>query len=168
MRWGRSTCPGTAELVYSGIAGGALYNSAGATTTAFCLPLNPVLATQNHKPSKYDWMCGAEYQTEHHHYQEDPVCALCRAPRPTTIVMPATNVCEDGWTLEYSGYLMGSIPSNPAEHEAVCMDYHFESRAGSSANENGFLFFLMFTWCGSLPCPPYEADKLVTCAVCSK
>ena len=167
VRWGRSSCPGSAELVYSGIAGGGWYDSSGSTTTAFCLPLNPSLATQSSKPGEYDSMYGAEYQTEHHHYQTDPVCAVCRTHRPTTIMMPATNVCESGWTLEYSGYVMGSHPGY-AGHEAVCMDSSFESRAGSSHNDNGFLFFLMYTSCGSLPCPPYEADKLVICAMCSK
>ena len=168
VRWGRSVCPSSTELVYSGVAGGAWYDDSGSTTTAFCLPLNPVLGTEVNMPSQYDWMCGAEYQTEHHHFRMDTLCAVCRTPRPTTIMVPATNVCEDGWTLEYSGYVMGSTPDNPASHEAVCMDSAFESRPGTSANDDGFLFFLMFTYCGSLPCPPYQSNKVVTCAVCSK
>ena len=167
VRWGRSVCPSSTELVYSGVAGGAWYDDGGSTTTAFCLPLNPVLAS-HYKPSEYDWMCGAEYQTDHHSYQRDPVCSVCRTPRPTTIMVPATKVCEDGWTLEYSGYLMGSNPKDPASHEAVCMDTAFENRPGSGANQNGLLFYFMFTYCGSLPCPPYQGNKLVTCAVCSK
>ena len=168
VRWGRSVCPSSTELVYSGVAGGAWYDDSGSTTTAFCLPLNPILGTEVNMPSQYDWMCGAEYQTEHHHFRMDTLCAVCRTPRPTTIMVPATNVCEDGWTLEYSGYLMGSNPKEPASHEAVCMDTAFENRPGSGANQNGLLFYFMFTYCGSLPCPPYQGNKLVTCAVCSK
>ena len=167
VRWGRSVCPSSTELVYTGVAGGAWYDDGGSTTTAFCLPMNPVLASQ-HKPSEYDWMCGAEYQTNNRHHQKDPVCAVCRTPRPTTIMVPATNVSEDGWTLEYSGYLMGSNPKDPASHEAVCMDTAFENIPGSGANQNGLLFYFMFTYCGSLPCPPYQGNQLVTCAVCSK
>ena len=168
VRWGRSVCPTSTELVYSGVAGGGWWDEPGSTTTAFCLPLNPVLATQHDKPSEYDWMCGAEYQTNNRHHQKDPVCAVCRTPRPTTIMVPATNVSEDGWTLEYSGYLMGSNPKDPASHEAVCMDTAFENIPGSGANQNGLLFYFMFTYCGSLPCPPYQGNQLVTCAVCSK
>ena len=51
VRWGRSVCPSSTELVYSGVAGSAWYDDSGSTTTAFCLPLNPVLGTQVNMPS---------------------------------------------------------------------------------------------------------------------
>nr|KAG5705196.1 hypothetical protein BaRGS_011222 [Batillaria attramentaria] len=41
-----------------------------------------------------------------------------------------------------------------------------EARVGSEANQNGKLMHYTVTHCGSLPCPPYANDKVVTCAIC--
>ena len=173
VRWGSSQCPSTAELVYSGFVGGShVYNSAGSSTSVLCLPLNPVLLTRSLPPHIAE-LGASEYQTYNvfdQHHNRDPVCAVCRTRRPTTVMLPATNVCEDGWTLEYSGYLMGSSTQYAAGHQSVCMDSSLEENAGSAANTNAVLFYFTFTQCSStgLPCPPYEDRRLVTCCVCSK
>ena len=172
VRWGRSTCPSSAELIYTGTAGGADYRGSGASTTVLCLPLDPVFGSVT-KSQFYAELWGAEYQTHDSsaaHNDKDPVCAVCRVNRPTTIMVPATNRCHDGWTLEYSGYLMGSYPPHPGGHEFVCMDSDLEDRAGSELNQEGTLMYFTFARCSgsSLPCPPYVHDKIITCAVCSK
>ena len=171
VRWGRSTCPSSAELIYTGAAGGTDYRGSGSSTTVLCLPLDPVFDSLT-KPYVYAELWGAEYQTHEAnptHSDKDPVCAVCRTPRPTTIMIPATNRCHDGWTLEYSGYLMGSYPSHASGHEFVCMDADLEDRVGSEQSQEGALMYYTFTRCSgsSLPCPPYVQDKAVTCAVCS-
>ena len=48
------------------------------------------------------------------------------------------------------------------------MDVSPESIAGGHANHDGALFYYTEARCGSLPCPPYEEEKELTCAVCTK
>ena len=166
VRWGNSSCPSSAGVVYSGVAGGGLLSRQGSPPTVLCLPRNPTLADLP-VPLQYSELHGAEYEVDQHEDQ-DVVCAVCRTPRPTTIMVPATDVCEDGWTLEYSGYLMGGSPNHASGHDYVCVDSSLEGRASSGSDDDGLLMLYVFTRCGSLPCPDYRDGKAVTCVVCSK
>ena len=49
-----------------------------------------------------------------------------------------------------------------------CMDVSPVTVTGGHTNQNGALFHHVEPRCGSLPCPPYEQQKEITCAVCSK
>ena len=49
-----------------------------------------------------------------------------------------------------------------------CMDFLPEATAGGHTDQNGALFYYIEARCGSLPCPPYEEEKELTCAVCTK
>ena len=167
IRWGHSTCPVSTELVYSGVMGGSLHTLSGAGANALCLSLSPVLL--NPRPDQpHTLLYGGEYETYDSHMNKDPDCAVCRSLRPTTIMVPGTNVCSSGWTLEYSGYLMAGHHTHAASTQFICVDTALEGRIGSDDDHNGHLLYYTETECGSLPCPPYEAYKLVTCAVCSK
>ena len=169
VRWGRSVCPNSTQLVYSGVVGGGYYSNPGSSTTVLCLPLNPVTTIQAQRPPLIALLFGAEYHTDNdEHYNQDAVCSVCRTPRSSTLLLPTTTVCPDGWTKEYSGYLMGSYPTDGAGHDFVCMDSAMEHRVAGERDENGLKFFYTYTKCGSLPCPPYTNDQLVNCAVCSK
>jgi hypothetical protein len=83
-------------------------------------------------------------------------------------MIPGRISCPAGWSLEYNGYLM-------AEHythyrsDWVCVDAAPEKK-GSSANNDGHLFYPTEVECGSLPCQNggYVQDREVTCAVCTK
>nr|KAG5711791.1 hypothetical protein BaRGS_023555 [Batillaria attramentaria] len=114
--WGHSTCPSTSHLVYSGVVGGSYYTADNAAPNYLCLPLNPVLSSHS-IPSRFAELYGAEYETYDSHDDSDPVCAVCRSQRPTTVMIPATNVCSAGWTLEYSGYLMANSRGFNAGYE---------------------------------------------------
>nr|KAG5693600.1 hypothetical protein BaRGS_014620 [Batillaria attramentaria] len=105
VRWGRSTCPSTSSLVYSGVIGGSHYTQSGAASNYLCLSLSPVLS-DHPIPSSYASLYGGEYETHDSHQNKDPVCAVCRSQHPTTIMVPGTNVCQPGWTTEYSGNFM--------------------------------------------------------------
>jgi len=167
VHWGSSQCGSSAQLVYSGVVGGSWYNDPGAAANYLCLTMSPVLSSRS-LPSAYAHLFGAEYETKAEHFQEDPVCAVCRAAFSTTIMIPGTNVCSPGWHLQYNGYLMANHYAYNAQFEYVCVDSSLESSQHSAANENGALFHFTATVCGSLPCPPYANNKVVTCAVCSK
>ena len=49
-----------------------------------------------------------------------------------------------------------------------CVDKDAESVPGSSPNTNGGIFYHVEASCNGLPCPPYVAEKELTCAVCTK
>ena len=67
VRWGHDECISTAQLVYSGRAGGPHYNQAGGGSNPQCLPLDPnFLASISGDQQYRTYMYGAEYQTYIH------------------------------------------------------------------------------------------------------
>ena len=49
-----------------------------------------------------------------------------------------------------------------------CVDVAPEHIASDHTDQNGAFFYHVEPHCGSLPGPPYEPQKEMTCAVCSK
>ncbi|KAK7105049.1 hypothetical protein V1264_019670 [Littorina saxatilis] len=168
VRWGRSTCPNSTQLVYTGGVGGAYWDQTGSSNSVLCLPNNPVHGHSFARPSEYvSELYGAEWNT--HAYNQDPVCSVCLTQgRSASVMIPATTVCPGGWALDYNGYLMGSYPIDPVGHDFVCMDTAMEHRPGSEGSDHGLRLFYTYTHCGRLPCPPYTDNTLVACVVCSK
>ncbi|XP_002737843.1 uncharacterized protein LOC100375038 [Saccoglossus kowalevskii] len=169
VRWGRSTCEDTAELVYEGVMGVARHIHKGSGSNYQCLPLNPihddvVSGTGGYRALMY----GSEYQMNtfsplsavHDH---DAVCAVCRVrSRGTVLMVPARNECPSTeWTREYYGYLMSDY-YDQTNTEFICVDRNPEGRDGSSANLNGALLYFVEGRCGSLPCGPYVNGNELT------
>ena len=103
-------------------------------------------------------------------HSTDVPCAVCYvATRSTLYMMPAKYTCPSGWTREYFGYLM-SESHDHHQSQFSSVDYTLKPVVGSSANHNGFLFYTVTVEgvCGSLPCPPYDRNKKLSCAVCTK
>ena len=124
------------------------------------------------------YLYGAEYQTGiggdigplRSFHDHNVPCAVCYAStRETVVMIPAQITCPSSWTREYYGYLM-------AEHHSIhhhrstfeCVDQSPQSVPGSHANTNGALFYHVEVKCNGIPCPPYDAQKEVTCVVCTK
>ena len=175
-RWGRTTCPSTSgtELVYEGRAGGSHYTHSGGGANYLCMPDNPQYLS--YEPGNYgaSYLYGAEYETYrsdgpfYSMYNHNVPCAVCYvSTRVTVLTIPARYECPSGWTREYYGYLM-SEHRNHRRTMYECMDYNPESIPGSIANNNGALFYFNEATCTGLPCPPYDTEKEVTCAVCTK
>ncbi|PVD18683.1 hypothetical protein C0Q70_21233 [Pomacea canaliculata] len=159
----QSALPSSASVM-----GGGLNNKTGSAANALCLTLEPVYDGHN-PPTWTSTVYGSEYETTPEEKQDqDGVCSVCRVHRSTTLMIPGTNVCPNGWTLEYSGYLMAGHDNNPASTEYICVDKKQDARYGSNANNNGNIYYYTIGICGSLPCPPYVQGKVVTCVVCSK
>ena len=174
VRWGHNRCPSTAQLVYSGRAGGADRKHGGASNPQ-CLPLDPnFLSTISGRQAR-GLMYGAEYQTWTHssshlhgRHDYDVPCAVCYVTQRSTVYMlPAKYTCPSGWTREYYGYLMSNYYQE-ATSEFTCVDIDFKTVPGSSSDHNGLLFHFVEGRCGSLPCPPYDKDRELSCAVCTK
>ena len=51
----------------------------------------------------------------------------------------------------------------------TCLDIALKPVNGPLiANHDGLLFYFVEGRCGSLPCPPYDNTKELSCAVCTK
>ena len=176
VRWGHDQCPSTAQLVYSGRAGGSWYNHGGGSNPQ-CLPLDPNFLSEVGVQRWRALMYGAEYETStdsnsyiNRRHNTDVPCAVCHVSNHTAVYMvPAKYTCPSGWTREYYGYLMAEYYSNNHHRsQYTCVDTAFKSVVGSSENKDGLLFFFVEGRCGSLPCPPYDNTKELSCSICTK
>ena len=179
VRWGRTTCPSTAgtELVYSGRAAGSPYSSqlrgAGGTSDYLCLPDQPEYSDYQPGAQHFSTLHGAEYEA----FTDAPLaelrnhnvpCAVCHASlRQAVLMIPARMSCPATWNLEYSGYLMSGF-GGAGRRAAECVDKEPEAVAGEMSNTNGALFYHMEVACNGIDCPPYDSQKELTCAVCTK
>ena len=87
--------------------------------------------------------------------------------RVAVTMIPAKTQCPSTWTLEYSGYLMSErYTHNRAMYK--CVDKNPDSVPGSASSTNGALFYHVEASCNGMMCPPYDPQKELTCAVCTK
>ena len=177
VRWGRTTCPDTTgtELVYTGRAAGSHYTQSGGGGNYQCVVEDPENFDYGAGTVAASLIYGAEYEMEgnipsaslqlHDH---DVPCVVCYvAERETVLMVPGKYTCPQNWTREYYGYLMAA---HHTHHRSTfeCMDVDAETEISGLANQNGALFYHVEPRCGSLPCPPYEQEKEMTCAVCTR
>ena len=176
MRWGRTECPDTdgTEPIYYGRAAGSPYNKRGGTSDVLCLPEVPKYGddysegAQRHSP-----VVGVEYET----FEDEPLaevtgenvpCVVCYVSRRSfALVVPASTTCPEGWTMEYDGYLMSSY-TEAYRQSSVCVDEEAGSVCGAEGYGNGGLFYHMEAGYPGLECPPYDPEKELPCAVCTK
>ena len=170
-RWGRTSCPnitGT-SLVYSGRAGKSWYELGGGVNYQ-CLPNNPEYGQYTPGVQSYSTIFGVEYQRpiqtalQNHNVP----CAVCHvSTRAAVLMIPAWRHCPSQWTLEYTGYLMTERKVH-TKGTFECVDENAESIPGSHADTNGGILYHVEASCNGLPCPPYDPQKELTCAVCTK
>ena len=179
IRWGRTTCPNGADSVYYGRAAGSRWTTKGGTSDHLCLPETPQYKNYYSSTVFLPELYGVEYDLDdegrtsllRHLYQADMPCVLCSVTtRSKMIMIPARYQCPSDWNREYSGYLMSD-----AEHEnrfggksTICVDEASQPVPGSGADTTPAIVYFMRAACNGLPCPPYKANKLLTCAVCTQ
>ncbi|XP_003385621.2 PREDICTED: short-chain collagen C4-like isoform X4 [Amphimedon queenslandica] len=171
-RWGRKSCPTGAQLLYEGITGGSHYSESGGGANYVCLPKVPQYMSTNVPPHS-SYMYGSEYQDvnsifpgKHDH---NVPCAVCyTSTKSVKLMIPARTSCPSSWTREYKGYLMAERHTHARNAVYECVDEAPESIAGSHSSVNGALFYFTITTCTGLPCPPYVANRIITCVVCTK
>ena len=164
--WGQSTCPSGAEKVYDGyITGPRGYPSSSYyPANHLCLPRQPQYASYSLTPRIGDIKLGklAYYVANNSPFM---YCALCRTTRPTTVMIPATDVCPSGWTREYHGYLAAGLRNGASNF--ICFDH-----TGTLPDPEIYSDLVrIYTHCSGfwrLTCPPYREDKVLMCVVCSK
>eukprot|EP01050_Picozoa_sp_SAG11_P012932 SAG11_NODE_1474_length_4839_cov_2.761603_2_plen_590_part_00 len=147
VRWGRSSCPASADLVYSGLVAGSEYRHTGGGYNYLCMHEQAAYGTDGNTDedaagarlyrAEYDVSTGGLY------YfwvlqDEDVPCAVCQSSASVAVFMTAgTTQCPAGWGTEYSGYLMSS-GKDTTRTEYICLDEQAEAATNSddSANTN--------------------------------
>ena len=174
VRWGRTVCPsdqGT-ELVYSGRAGGSRYNHQGGGANHLCLPPDPDHLQFTSGTQGNNLIYGVEYRLStsqplrNVNYHNVP-CAVCHVTtRATLLMIPAKVNCPTNWTTEYTGYLMTAYRTN-YRSTYECIDKDPESVSGLDSSSSVAFLYHVEPVCSGLSCPPYDAEKELTCVVCS-
>jgi len=168
-------------MLFEGHAAGPHYNANGSGSNLLCLHENPQWKTYLDGVSQYS---GLIYGVGYELFQQNNVfsysnnggnsltdlpapCAACYVGGRSAVVMiPARTQCPDGWTKEYSGYIV-------AEHRGytrasyICLDEAPEVAAGGYASDQAVVYPVEVN-CGSLPCSIYITGRELTCVVCSK
>ena len=176
IRWGRTSCPtdqGT-DLVYSGRAGGSPYSHQGGGANYLCMPDDPEHLQYGSGTQGWGYIYGMEfdihssqplYSVDNHNVP----CALCYVTtRDTVVTIPAKVHCPTNWTVEYTGYLMAEYHGH-YRSTFECVDKDPESVPGLNAwSGDSARFYHVEPVCSGLSCPPYDAEKELTCAVCSQ
>ena len=176
-RWGRTSCPsgqGT-ELLYSGRAGGTRWNHKGGAANILCLPNDPQYSRYGSGVTGWSPLTGVEYhaasgQPFNSVYHHNMPCAVCyTSSRVTVLMIPAKLTCPTNWTTEYTGYILTNYYNDGSRQLYECIDQAPESIPGldTLVDNNVHLLHVEAT-CNSLSCPPYDAEKEVTCVVCTR
>ncbi|KAI0233436.1 hypothetical protein LSAT2_016308, partial [Lamellibrachia satsuma] len=163
-----------------GVVAGSHYTHSGGGSNYLCMPRDPDWGSKTTAGFQSGGhLYGAEYEIHSNDpfskanaqslHDHDVPCAACLvASRPTKLMIPAKLTCPDGWTKEYSGYLMAEYYTHKGRTTYVCMDNAPEVIQGGSLNKNGALFYVTEATCGgSLPCPNYVEGWEITCVVCT-
>ena len=174
IRWGHDQCPSTAQLMYSGRAGGPHFDHTGGGSNPQCLPLDPNFLAPINGTQYRAYMYGSEYRTHtdsnsliHGRNNADVPCAVCHVSNRTAVYMvPAKYTCPSGWTREYYGYLMAEWYDD-YRSQFVCVDNALKQVPGKPTYDGGWQIHFIEGRCGSLPCPPYDETKELSCAICT-
>jgi len=176
-RWGKTSCPNVSEteLVYAGRAGGTYHQHKGGAANYLCMPGNPDYLRYRPRVQGYSYVYGVEYDS----FPGEPLsavfnhnvpCAVCYvSTRAAVTMIPAKTQCPSTWTLEYSGYLMSEgIWSHHSRTMYECIDKNPDSVPGTASDANPAIFYHVEAHCNGMACPPYDPQKELTCAVCTK
>ena len=174
-RWGKTSCPNVSEteLVYAGRAGGTYWRHRGGAANYLCMPDDPDYLRYQPGVQSNNPVYGAEYEATSGQplsavFQHNSPCAVCYASTRAAVTMiPAKTCCPSTWTLEYSGYLMSDHRSS-YRTMYECVDKNPDSASGGASDNDPALFYHVEANCNGLACPPYDPQKELTCAVCTK
>ena len=172
-RWGHASCPSSADIVYKGSMAGSRWTHKGDGANHLCLPFDPEYVPGVGGVGGYIY--GSEYRganainsgkrnIEHRNIP----CSVCRVQmRSTATMVPAHNSCPGGWIREYHGFVMAAQWTYQKTNY-ICMDREMKTLPGHAGDQSGNELFGIATQCGvGLDCPPYQAEKPLTCAVCT-
>ena len=84
-------------------------------------------------------------------------------------MIPGRHECHgEGWTREYSGYLMSGQNADKGKRGVVCVDREPETDDKGMDNKNHANLWPVGGGCGALSCPRYKNGASLNCVVCTK
>ena len=175
IRWGRTTCPSGAVMLYNGRAAASPSRYKGGTSDYLCLPDNPK-GSSTYRASEVGYLEGVEYEewrSSSRRVGENMPCAVCYVPtRSAMFVQQANYSCPSGWSREYHGYVM-SENLHDRRTSTICVDSYPQAVPGTSTNARlGAHAYFLTVRCpysnSELACGPYEDRRILSCAVCTK
>ncbi|PVD34521.1 hypothetical protein C0Q70_05796 [Pomacea canaliculata] len=141
VRWGRNECPDNATLVYRGFTSASHYDDTASTPNRLCLTDTPGFDSTDMYGDFYQRVFGAEYFVTGPNHTVVP-CAVCRTPQPTTIMVPGTWNCSEGWDTQYIGHIIGHFFTDIRASEYICLDAEPEDADGNEAGwDSGLAMF---------------------------
>jgi hypothetical protein len=102
-------------------------------------------------------------------WENDMTCVVCYVEGSyDKIMLPGRHDChKTGYDLQYNGYLVSELHTQPGRSEFVCLDGAPEGRMGGTNNDDQGLIYPVEIGCGSLPCNPFVEGMEMPCAVCT-
>ena len=129
VRWGRSTCPEAASLVYVGLAAGPHRDgAAGGGYNLQCLIASPAYGEfSTGATTKLARLYRVQYETAGlglwrlwHLQDMDMPCAVCQTTGSLSSYMqPGSSSCREGWSTEYTGTVLAA----PYNRYRACLLY---------------------------------------------
>ena len=123
-------------------------------------------------PGAYSPLYGSEYEHPVFNSFDDQnvPCAVCHtSQRSSKLMIPGTTSCPQSWTEEYDGYIMAELETHARNAVYECVDRNGEAVSGEQQDSDGALFLHVGANCATgLPCPPFAANRPITCVVCTK
>ncbi|WAQ93555.1 hypothetical protein MAR_006026 [Mya arenaria] len=150
---------------------------AGRGGNYLCLPYNPSWNYYSDKENGNLKLTGVEYGMYAHlsdisnffgsniRGQQAP-CSVCRSLR-SQVMIPGRSGCYDGWTMEYSGYLVYAQPDYNEGTEFVCLDLRPEHAGGSTNYEAKNRIFLVEANSEFGLDDSYPNGREIACVICS-
>ena len=142
------------------------------------MPLNPdyINDTRANSASYYSVLHGGEYDTWGGPLNDlgnhNVACAVCLAStRAAMTMVPAKIQCPTSWTREYYGYLMAERENGVefTQSSYTCVDATPDTVPGEARDTYGTHFTYVIAACNDgIPCPQYVANRVLSCAVCTK
>lgn len=170
----------TKTLCITGYMAGSDKKHPGTGSNYLCLTVKPKWGHfTDTRVESLGKITGVEYKFTNHRtgasdffgenmYNHNAPCALCHTKRRTSVMIPGTTRCQDGWMMEYSGYIVSGNYADESATEYVCLDRRPGMVLnGNANNDDNRLYMVEGTCGGSLACPPYVSGREITCVVCS-
>ena len=173
-RWGRKTCPSTAETLYNGYAARGHYAHTGSGANNLCLIDKPSYVAFDKNNQNGALIYGISYESSgvapdfDAVYRRTAPCAVCFSSADANMVYPGRYDCPNDWKVEYKGYLMAEWYTSYKGNWA-CVDDKPESvMARTSAQARWYMTEIE---CGSIWCrnqeDRYIQNRELTCSVCT-
>ena len=172
-RWGRTSCPSGAQLLYQGYAARGHLSHSGSGANNLCLIDQPTFRSYSDSDQNGALLYGIAYESSgvspdfNNVYHRTAPCAVCYSPSDATLLYPARSDCPADWKIEYTGYLMAEYYSS-YKGNWVCVDEKPESRSGQA--HTAARWYMTEIECGSIWCRGQEGryiqDRELTCSVC--